>query len=368
MDIILLVGGRSTEHQFSIEMFDHFATTLAGRNDDRVRVRSVVYIDLAGLVHEHPICEQKELLLLRGNLTSQTPVALVHLPFILKDRDLFVFSLIQGREGEDGQYQGLAELLDIPGNFGSVYASALGIDKWTFSAIAESLAGRSISAIRSLTLDTDADDRDLDETVRFFSGMNCILKPNSLNGSLFMTSVPELTRRALREALNRVSRYDTRILVQERICGRELTCGCLRMAGELRSLPVGEIVTNGKPFDYKVKYGGTGYEVIFPDETSDYVREVEKISLRLGTFMQFHTMCRFDYILSDSGHLHLLEVNPSPGLLSESIFPRLLHRANLDIVDLIVCSGESDAIARHQRSRRNVELEAWPSALARMSA
>jgi D-alanine-D-alanine ligase len=364
MDITLLFGGRSTEHQFSIEMFDHFATHLAATPDKRIEVKNVVYVDPKGLVHASAISNVRDLLELRERRTHPAPVQMTELAAILKANDGFVFSLIQGREGEDGRYQGLADLLDIRGNFGAVYPAAVGIDKWTFSLVADHITGGALTPIPTRVLAVDACDAELEDTVQYFRGTECILKPNTLNGSLFTRSVHGPAKTFLRDYLKEMVHFDDRILVQKRIHGRELTCGCIRIDGELRALPVGEIGTGGALFSYKTKYGAGGYEVGFPDAASAVAKEIERVSIALARFMRFHTMCRFDYIVGSDDQLHLLEVNPSPGLLSESILPRLLKRAGLTIVDLIVFSIANDEAYRARRSQQNGQLEKWKPMVA----
>jgi D-alanine-D-alanine ligase len=64
-----------------------------------------------------------------ADLLARQAVPTIDAVRYLADCGAFVFSLLHGTEGEDGCWQGVAEVLGLRGSFGPVIGSALGMDK-----------------------------------------------------------------------------------------------------------------------------------------------------------------------------------------------------------------------------------------------
>jgi D-alanine-D-alanine ligase len=88
-----------------------------------------------------------------------------------------------------------------------------------------------------------------------------VVKPVREASSIGMSLVPDAS--AIRPSLEEAFRYDTRVLVEERVIGTELTVGLVGNE-ELQALPVVEIVPKRDFFDYRAKYDPTQAEEICP--------------------------------------------------------------------------------------------------------
>lgn len=104
--------------------------------------------------------------------------------------------------------------------------------------------------------------------------------------------------------------------------------------GEVKALPVIEIVTENEYFDYDAKYNGHSKEVcpaqISEEMSSSIQRVTEKIYAHLGC----NGVVRVDYISAEDG-LYFLEVNTIPGMTSASLVPKMVRAAGLDMTEFL---------------------------------
>jgi D-alanine-D-alanine ligase len=120
---------------------------------------------------------------------------------------------------------------------------------------------------------------------------------------------------ALREAL----RYDTQLLVEEKIAGRETTVGIL----DGRALPVVEVRPKSGGYDYRNKYtaGNTDY---FCPADFDPATTARIQAAALGAFHAVggRDYARVDVMVRPDGAPVVLEVNTLPGMTPTSLLPK----------------------------------------------
>ncbi len=128
-----------------------------------------------------------------------------------------------------------------------------------------------------------------------------------------------------------------KIVIEEFIEGRELTCGVLgnNFDKELEALPPVEIIAKNDFFDYDAKYLSEETEEICPavisDELTSLVQEnAKKIHKSLGC----DGLTRSDFILRD-GEYYFLEVNTLPGLTEQSLCPKEARAAGMSFSEFI---------------------------------
>ena len=152
-----------------------------------------------------------------------------------------VFLGLHGADGEDGKIQAALDLLGIPYTGSDCLGSAMAMDKAVAKRIMES-AGIRTPKWQELRY-TEADISRLAETLP----MPCVVKVVD-GGSSIGVSIPD-TREELRGALTEILKYGNRVVVEEKIVGRELTVPVF----DGRALSAIEIVPPDK-FDYVAKY------------------------------------------------------------------------------------------------------------------
>ena len=125
-------------------------------------------------------------------------------------------------------------------------------------------------------------------------------------------------------------REDDQVMIEEFMPGREISCGVVKVRGELRPLPLTEIISKNEFFDYEAKYQGKSEEVT-PADVSDEIRaKVQETSLKLYKIFNCKGIVRFDYIL-DGEELFFLEVNTVPGFSEASIVPQQALKAGISL-------------------------------------
>ncbi|NLY26408.1 MAG: D-alanine--D-alanine ligase [Alcaligenaceae bacterium] len=239
-----------------------------------------------------------------------------------------VFIALHGRYGEDGTVQGALELLGVPYTGSGPLASSLAMDKIMTKKVWLQ-HGLPTPAFRVLHSRDD-----LAEAVASL-GLPMILKPPHEGSTLGVTKVD--TPEQLEPAFACAARFDTSVLAEQFIKGRELTVPILGKGAGARALPVIEIVAPGGNYDYEHKYisDDTRYlcpAPIEPGLTARLQRLAEEAYVALGC----EGWGRADFMLDASGQPWLLEMNTSPGMTSHSLVPMGAQAEGMSYADLCV--------------------------------
>jgi D-alanine-D-alanine ligase len=231
-----------------------------------------------------------------------------------------VFLALHGTYGEDGTVQ--AELDKV----GAVYtgcdaeASRIGFDKVRTK---QQCVAMGVPTARFTVIDKPG--------ASWPMGWNppVVLKPvrqGSSVGLRFVDRVEEWSA-GLAEAM----RYDSQVLVEEKIPGRECTVGILGN----QTLPLVEVRPKAGIYDYKTKYtaGTTDYlcPAPFDDATTKRVQEAG-----LGAFRAIggRDYSRVDVMVRANGDPVVLEVNTLPGMTETSLLPKAAAAAGIGYAEL----------------------------------
>ena len=236
-----------------------------------------------------------------------------------------VFLGLHGKDGEDGKIQALLELIGVPYTGSGPLASAIAMDK----AMAKRVLGSQgilTPAWQEITY-TEADIPRLTEEL----SAPCVVKTVD-GGSSIGVELPD-TKEQLRAALHHVLRYGNRIVVEEKIIGRELTVPVL----DGRALSPIEIVPPNGEFDYIAKYQ-SGAEAaqeicpaaLTPEEDLTLRRAAEQVQRGLG----LRVYSRSDFVLDQTGKAWFLEVNTLPGMTPNSLIPKAARVEGMSYEDL----------------------------------
>jgi D-alanine-D-alanine ligase len=223
------------------------------------------------------------------------------------------FAALHGSPMEDGKMQGYLEMLGIPYTCCDGYVSALTMNKHNTKVhlkpydipMAESKLlhrGQPVSTADLLTL-----------------GLPLFVKPNTHGSSFGVTKVK--TADALLPAVEAAFQYDTEVVVEAFMPGREFSNGALRVNGEVVVLPVTEIIPEDEFFTYAAKYEGRSKEVTPAAISPVLTEQCQQRSRQLYEMLQCKGVVRFDYILTDDT-FRFLEANTIPGISPASIIPQ----------------------------------------------
>ena len=349
LHVVLIYGGRSSEHEVSAVSA---RSILQAMNDRRYRV-TLVRIDRQGNWTRVTDLRSTP----GGGLTSMATDTLVCLApggrLVGKDGSTLdlphvdvAFPVLHGPNGEDGTIQGLLQLYDIPCVGASVLGSAIGMDKDVMKRLLRE-AGIPTPDFRVVCRE-DANKAGFAECMAML-GTPLFVKPANTGSSVGISKVKDEIsyQRALEDAFS----FDTKVLIETAITGRELECAVIGTS-PLRVSVCGEIVTRHEFYTYEAKYEDeTATDLIIPAEIpSEVATRMQELARRTYRALCCEGMARIDFFLEQDGSLLVNEINTIPGFTSGSMFPLLWAHSGLglpDLVDVLV----QDAITRQLRTR-----------------
>jgi D-alanine-D-alanine ligase len=140
-------------------------------------------------------------------------------------------------------------------------------------------------------------------------------------------------------------RYDSQVLLEERIDGHETTVGIL--SGE--PLPIVEVRPKTGVYDYESKYTAGATEYLCP-APFDAARTAAIQSAAMAAFqaVQGRDYSRIDVMVRSGGEPFVLEVNTLPGMTETSLLPKAAAAAGLSYEQL--CQRMVDLALDRKRS------------------
>jgi D-alanine-D-alanine ligase len=256
-----------------------------------------------------------------------------------------IFPVLHGPYGEDGSVQGLCRLAGIPCVGAGVLGSAVGMDKDVMKRL---LRDAGIPIARFVAVERATPAPSFDETA-IALGSPLFVKPANLGSSVGVSKAR--TAAEFADALRLAFRYDTKVIVEEFIEGRELECSVLGNDEPVASVP-GEVLPSHEFYDYEAKYldeHGAALEIParLAPATADVVRA---LAVRAFKVLCCSGMARVDLFLRSDGVLLVNEINTIPGFTRISMYPRLWEASGVTYRELV---GRliSLAIERHDAER-----------------
>jgi D-alanine-D-alanine ligase len=247
-----------------------------------------------------------------------------------------VFIALHGKFGEDGNVQGVLEVLGVPYTGSGVLASALAMNKPMAKRVWQ---WHGLPTPQWQVIDREAPDRLTDLVYPV------VVKPSAEGSSVGVSIVR--SAEGLREALAAALRHDSQALVETYIPGKEITVGIL--GG--RALAAMEVIAKGEFHSYEVKYTAGREEFLLPAPLPPAVyQRVLDIALAASQALGCTGYSRVDTRVNLQGDIFLLEVNSLPGLTTLSYLPRIAAYAGLNYGDLIEAILQQ-ATLHIQRSR-----------------
>ena len=155
------------------------------------------------------------------------------------------------------------------------------------------------------------------------------VKPNDGGSSFGVTKVKRMED--LAPAVAAAFSESDDVLIESFIPGRELTEGVYNHGGVVVPLPVTEIIPHNEYFDYEAKYLGKSDEVCPARITPEQEHTVREQTRRIYQHFGCRGLIRCDYIMTESGKVYFLEINPVPGMTKMSLVPAQIRAAGLSV-------------------------------------
>lgn len=283
-----------------------------------------------------------------------------------------VFPVLHGPLGEDGTIQGLLKLFNVPFVGCSVLGSAIGMDKDVMKRLLRD-AGIPIAKFLVLKqsdylhshprsnrgsrniMDSRLRGNDKETRMTFQAtkkqlGLQIFIKPANAGSSVGVSKVE--TEQEFAKAVEKAFKYDTKILIEQGIKGREIEVSVLGNDDPKASLP-GEVIPTKDFYSYDAKYiDEDGAKLQIPAElTKKQIDKIQTVALNAYKVLCCEGMARVDMFLTESGEVLVNEINTIPGFTKISMYPKLWEVSGLPYRELITRLIEL-AIDRHKKEQK----------------
>jgi D-alanine-D-alanine ligase len=351
--VAVLFGGKSAEHEVSLQSARNVIAAL-----DKAKYEVVpIGIDKEGrwLLAESSNfllnSDNPKLISLNKSNTSvavvpQSSGALMELASRRETSPIDVFfPVLHGPFGEDGSIQGLLKLANVPFVGAGVLGSAVSMDKDVMKRLFRD-AGLLIADFIVLRPGDTASYAAISKKL----GAPVFVKPANLGSSVGVHKVT--SEDELGPALDDAFTYDTKVLIEQAIIGREIEISVLGNENPIASVP-GEVVPHHEFYSYEAKYideHGAGLEI--PAKLPEgVVKHIQEIAIKAFRVAGCEGMARVDFFLQQDGAAIVNEINTIPGFTSISMYPKLWEASGIrqsELLDRLI----KLAIARFQRDTR----------------
>ncbi len=245
---------------------------------------------------------------------------------IVKKFDV-IFPVLHGPFGEDGSMQGLLKLAEVPFVGPGVLGSALGMDKDVMKKILKE-AGIPIGKFITVRKGEKIDFKKVKKTL----GLPLFIKPANMGSSVGISKVRD--EAGFDRALTEAFKYDTKIVVEENISGREIECAVLGNEHPMASV-LGEIIPGGEFYSYEAKYVDDTKTVTNVRLDPKVMKNIQELAIRVFVALNCEGMGRVDFFLKKNGQVLVNEINTIPGFTGISMYPKLWEASGLSQVKLL---------------------------------
>lgn len=319
LNILLLCGGGSSEHDVSLISANYLQTELS-----KVADFNVIRIEMK---RDGWYLDDQHLAYLDTNSATINASE-----FCVKVD--FVVPCIHGFPGETGDIQSMFELAGIPYLGCGPEASCISFNKITSKLWYDALG---IPNTPYVFL-TDSSEESLIKAEQAFEMWDKVFVKAACQGSsvgCYKVSSREQLAPAIKEAF----KFSNQVLVEKAVRPRELEVAAYQIDGELFITHPGEVIAPADNFySYEEKYSTNSHshtKIMANDLTETQVNKIKSYATKVFNQMKLRDLSRIDFFLTPEGEIYLNEVNTFPGMTPISMFPKMLENNGHKIHQLL---------------------------------
>ena len=320
----VIFGGMSTENEVSVMS----AQSVLNNLDKEKYEIYPIYIDIDGIWWKDT---QKE------KIENEVKY--------LKELDV-IFPVLHGLYGEDGTIQGLFELLKLPYVGCHVLASSVGMDK-VYSKVVFDKAGlkqAKYEYIRKyqnkyIYVDEKFDEEivELKEVVEKISNkltFPMFIKPSNSGSSVGINKAKN--KEELEKHIEYAAKFDSKILIEQGINGREVECAVLGNEEVIASC-VGEVKSAEDFYSYDAKYNNQESRTEIPANIPENIsEEIRAQAIKAFKSIDGKGLSRVDFFIeNETNEIYINEINTLPGFTNISMYPKLFGDSGIDYKELL---------------------------------
>lgn len=243
-----------------------------------------------------------------------------------------VFPITHGPNGEDGTLQGLLNQINLPFVGPDVLGSAVAMDKDVCKRL---FMQAGIGCADGVVLHRHLKDQINYADIVAELGSVLFIKPANMGSSIGVHK--SIDQASFEAAITDAFQYDTKILVEKAVVGRELECAVL--GNEFpKASTVGEIVMQKGFYDFESKYESDDNALLFiPAEnlSDEVISKIQKVAIHAYQTLSLECLTRVDVFLTPDNDVIVNEVNTLPGFTSISMYPKLWEKSGIPYSELI---------------------------------
>jgi D-alanine-D-alanine ligase len=337
INLAIIFGGKSAEHEVSI---------LSAKSVVEAIDKSKYNISLVGINKEGNWLSVDEQDLLKGNLILDSGR--------LKDEEQdyteilssgnkklslqgdggkidVVFPILHGPFGEDGTIQGFLRMMDVAFVGPSVLGSAVNMDKDVSKRL---LREAGLPTSKFLVFQKDEEQNISFAETKKELGLPLFIKPANLGSSVGISKVED--KKDFEKAIEDAFRFDSKIIIEEGIEGKEIECSVLGNENPLAST-LGEIIPTHDFYSYDAKYfDEDGAKMAIPANIpKDITKKIQEMAVKTFKTLCCEGMGRVDFFLTKDNKIFVNEINTIPGFTPVSMYPKLWAESGIDYSELI---------------------------------
>ncbi len=336
----VVFGGRSTEHEVSLRS----ARSIVAALDPKKYETVLVGIDKTG---KWLLAEASTKLLANTKVTpASTKVSVPEFSNEMRKSLDVVFPVMHGSFGEDGTMQGLLKLAGVPFVGPSVLGSAIGMDKDVTKRL---LRDAGIGIAPFLVCHKHERTEMNFAFAKKKLGLPMFVKPANAGSSVGVSKVKN--EQDFEKAVDTAFLFDSKILIEKGIVGREIECAVL--GNEFPEVSIlGEVLPGEEFYSYDDKYASTSKSTTkIPAEIpKPLAKKIRETAVKAYKVLELEGMTRVDFFLTPKGEIMINEVNTIPGFTSISMYPKMWEATGVpfpELLDRLI----SLAIARYEREK-----------------
>lgn len=343
INVAILFGGISTEHDISLKSADNviaaldskrFCPVLIGidRNGSWFHYTGDLADVVTGAWEEHDCAP---VVLIPGSAPDARGGFLELVDGEFRELEVDVaLPVLHGQGGEDGTVQGALEVCGVPYVGCGVLASAVCMDKDASHRLAAAAGVRSPKCevlYRGATAEDEA------AVVEKCGGYPVFVKPARGGSSIGVSKANDADE--YRKALDAAFALDEKVAVEENITGVEVGCAVVGDAVHgVRMGEVDEIVVHGDGF-FRIhleKDPGANTELRCPSELpTDVLERVRQVGRTVYEALNCSGFARVDLFVTPEGEVVFNEVNSTPGMTYYSRFPQMMRVAGHELGEVL---------------------------------
>lgn len=328
MNIFLIYGGKSAEHEVSIVSAYNIVKEI---NFEQHTVKPI-YITREGKWVKGDDLKTAE------HINSQIDMIVSEdQPAFdfneLRQEDAVAFPVLHGPNGEDGTVQGLFEVLDVPYVGCGVLASSTGMDKIISKALFEHAGIPQLPYVPVNQKRWKLDQDEVIQSIESELSYPMYVKPANMGSSVGISEAKD--QNELRQAIVLAFEFDHRVVVEQGVIAREIEISILGNEDVNTSIP-GELVKDIQFYDYESKYENNNVTLQIPANVdNNIITKLKDYAAKAFLAIDGSGLTRADFFVTENNEIYINEVNTFPGFTPISMYPKLWENTGLSYHDLI---------------------------------